>query len=66
MKRYVMRDIVLGVDGYGIFNLKKGQEINIVGKDIYSRIEINIEGKTAFIFPVMLESISSEQNYEEK
>jgi len=57
MKRYINRDIVFGVDGYGIFNLKKGQE----NKDIYGRVELDINGKTALIFTVMLESISTEK-----
>jgi len=61
MKRYINRDIVFGVDGYGIFNLKKGQEITIINKDIYGRVKLDIDGKTALIFTVMLESISSEK-----
>jgi len=56
---YVTRDIVLGVDGYGIFDLKKGQEIIILDKDVYGRIKIIVQGKTAWVFTVMLESISS-------
>jgi len=58
-KRYVTRDIVIGVDGYGIFNLKKGQEIEILDKDIYGRVKIIVQEKTAWVFTVMLESISS-------
>ena len=60
VKRYVSRDIVVGIDGYGIFKLKKGQEIDIFDTDIYERTKISIQEKIVWIFTVMLESILSD------